>query len=275
MILDPPIRILLVDDHPLVRIGLASLIGGQAGLSVCAQASAAGEVASLVRSQDPDVVVLDLMLGHDSGLDLLKSLMREFPYLQVLVLSMHDQRVYAERCLQAGAKGYLQKQVAATLVVQALRTVARGGTFVGPNSGQQGGEPSRPLTSLSDREMRVFELIGEGLPTRAIATALAISDKTVETHKANIKRKLGVTHAQELLRLASEWQRTGGGAQRRRDRLGRNIQMPMSPLHLPAKQPTAGSVRLYQAFQIDSSCRPRMMRSRSVRWRCGSDPGNT
>jgi DNA-binding NarL/FixJ family response regulator len=210
MNLQTPIKVLLVDDHPLVRLGLAHLIASQAGLEVCAQASTAVEVVGLIDIHDPDVVVLDLMLGQDSGLELLKSLLQRFSHLQVLVLSMHDQRVYAERCLRAGAKGYLMKHEAAAMVVQALLAVAAGEVFLSPSLHATANTTLTPLTTLSDREMRVFELIGNGLPTRAIAAVLALSDKTVETHKANIKRKLGLTHGMELVRLASDWQSTGG-----------------------------------------------------------------
>jgi DNA-binding NarL/FixJ family response regulator len=201
-------RVLLVDDHPLVRVGLAHLIAEQPGLEVCAQAGSTAEVPRLVRDLDPDVVVLDLMLADGSGLDLLRSLLAEFPHLEVLVLSMHDQRIYAERCLQAGAKGYLMKEEAADLVVAALRTVADGGRFLSPSMPTRGAA-RLPLETLSDREMQVFELIGGDLPTRLIADRLGLSDKTVEAHKANIKKKLGVAHFPELARLAAAWRETG------------------------------------------------------------------
>jgi DNA-binding NarL/FixJ family response regulator len=150
------------------------------------------------------------MLKDGSGLDLLKALLLEFPHLNVLVLSMHDQRVYAERCLKAGAKGYLMKEEAAELVVQALRVVADGGIFTSPSLRAASHDSGRlPLEQLSNREMRVFELVGDGLPTRAIAERLALSDKTVEAHKANIKKKLGIDHAPELARLAVAWRETG------------------------------------------------------------------
>lgn len=200
-------RVLLVDDHPLVRMGLRQLIDRETDLGVCAEAAGAAEALAAARAHDPDVVVVDLMLADGNGLDLVKALHEELPHVAVLVLSMHDQRVYGERCLKAGAQGYLMKEEAAARVAEALRTVAAGRTF-----GQQAsaGAPS-PVATLSDRELAVFELVGAGLPTRAIAMRLSLSDKTVETHKANIKRKLGIGHAGELVRLAIAWHETGAG----------------------------------------------------------------
>jgi DNA-binding NarL/FixJ family response regulator len=209
MTLDARTRVLLVDDHPLVRVGLARLIESEPTLMVCGQAGSLAEVRGLIVQVDPDAVVLDLMLKDGSGLELLKSLLREFPHLRVLVLSMHDQRVYAERCIKAGARGYLMKEEASELAIQALRSVAAGGVFLSPSLSRPGAHARAPLESLSDREMRVFELVGEGLPTRAIAERLALSDKTVEAHKANIKKKLGIGHAAELARVARAWVETG------------------------------------------------------------------
>jgi DNA-binding NarL/FixJ family response regulator len=207
--IDARTRVLLVDDHPLVRVGLARLIEAEPTLMVCGQAGSLTEARSQVLEADPDAVVLDLMLKDGSGLDLLKSLLHEFPHLRVLVLSMHDQRVYAERCVKAGARGYLMKEEASELAIQALRTVAAGSVFFSPSLSRPGPQGRAPLETLSDREMRVFELIGEGLPTRAIAERLALSDKTVEAHKANIKRKLGIEHAAELAKVAMAWMETG------------------------------------------------------------------
>jgi DNA-binding NarL/FixJ family response regulator len=166
-------------------------------------------VRARILEADPDAVVLDLMLKDGSGLELLKALLEEFPHLRVLVLSMHDQRVYAERCIKAGARGYLMKEEASDLVIQALRTVAAGGIFLSPSLSRPGPNARAPLETLSDREMRVFELVGAGLPTRVIAERLALSDKTVEAHKANIKKKLAIEHAAELAKVAREWVETG------------------------------------------------------------------
>ncbi len=205
MAIDARTRVLLIDDHPLVRIGLAGLIDAESTMMVCGQAGSVAEVAPLIAGVDPDVVVLDLMLKDGSGLELLKSLVASSPHLRILVLSMHDQRVYAERCLRAGAKGYLMKEEAAALVIDALRAVSSGGVFLSPSLGAPGPHARAPIEDLSDREMRVFELIGEGLPTRAIAERLDLSDKTVEAHKAHIKKKLHIEHAPDLSRLAFSW----------------------------------------------------------------------
>jgi DNA-binding NarL/FixJ family response regulator len=209
---DMRMRVMLVDDHPLVRIGLAHLIDAEAGFVICAQAGSIGEVPDLITRHDPDVIVLDLMLRDGSGLELMKRLLVHFPHLLILVLSMNDQRVYAKRCIDAGAKGYLMKEEASDLVITALRTVAGGGIFVSPSMAAPapGAGPATglPIASLSDREMRVFELIGTGLPTRVIAARLELSEKTVEAHKANIKKKLGIEHSAELARLAIAWSQT-------------------------------------------------------------------
>lgn len=203
-------RILLVDDHPLVRMGLRQLIEREADFAVCAEAAGIAEALVAARSHDPDVAVVDLMLADGSGLDLVKKLHEELPHINVLVLSMHDRRVYAERCFQAGALGYLMKEDAADRVAEALRTVAGGERFGAVTPA----EARPPVAALSNRELEVFGLVGDGLPTRTIAARLALSDKTVETHKANIKRKLGITHAGELARLAIAWRETGGAVMR-------------------------------------------------------------
>jgi DNA-binding NarL/FixJ family response regulator len=208
MALDPRTRVLLIDDHPLVRIGLARLLSAEPWLEVCAQVGSAAEAVPLALEHDPDVVVMDFMLRDGGGLDLIRALLAAAPHIGILVLSMHDQRVYAERCLKAGARGYLMKEEAAESVVTALRTIAAGGTFLSPSIGR-GGDARPPLERLSDRELRVFELIGESLPTRVIAERLGLADKTVEAHKANIKSKLGISHAAELARLAVAWRETG------------------------------------------------------------------
>lgn len=202
-------RVLLVDDHALVRLGLARLIAAEPWLAVCGQAATTAAVAPLVRETDPDVIVLDLMLKDGSGFETMKALLAEFPHLQILILSMHDQRVYADRCIKAGARGYLMKDEVADLIVTALRRITEGGIFLSPSLGPDEQRSHSPLEQLSDREMRVFELIGEGLPTRDIAERLAINHKTVEAHKDHIKKKLGIAHAQDLANRATEWREKG------------------------------------------------------------------
>jgi DNA-binding NarL/FixJ family response regulator len=213
MALDSRPRILLADDHELVRMGLRQLLERDGGFVVVAEADTGLQLDGLLRQHDPDVLVLDLQLRDGSALERLPQLIQAFPHLAVLVLSMHDQRVYAERCLRLGAKGYLMKEEAATQVAQAIRTVAAGGTFLSPTLGD-GVRSGPPIERLSDRELQVFELTGDGLPTRAVAARLDLSEKTVEAHKANIKKKLALEHGTELVRLAMAWRETGGQARR-------------------------------------------------------------
>lgn len=194
------ITVLLVDDHPLVRMGLAQVLAAAPGLLVVGQCGRAEEVPAAIEAHDPDVVVLDLMLGAASGLELIPRLVADHPHLAILVLSMHDVRVYGERCRRAGARGYLMKEAAAQQVEEAVRAVAGGEAWNLP-----GGTPAEGVGTLSDRELRVFELTGDGQATRAIAAALGLSEKTVEAHKANIKRKLGIASAAELARMAAAW----------------------------------------------------------------------
>ena len=210
MAIDLRTRVLLVDDHQLVRMGLRQLLERDGACLVVAEADSADAINPLLHEYDPDVLVLDLQLKDGPALDRIAPLASAFPHLAILVLSMHDQRIYAERCLKAGAKGYLMKEEAADLVVQAVTAVAQGGTFVSPTLRQAGTSSPLPVERLSDRELQVFELTGDGLPTRAIAARLALSDKTVEAHKANIKKKLGIEHGSELARLAMAWRETGG-----------------------------------------------------------------
>jgi DNA-binding NarL/FixJ family response regulator len=160
----------------------------------------------LVQREDPDLMVLDLTLSDGSGLGVLREVLAVAPHLGVLVVSMLDARVYAERCRQAGARGYLAKEGAPTTVLEALGAIAGGGTWF-PDAIAGGDKPS--VANLSPRELEVFDLVGRGLPTRAIADKLGLSDKTVEAHKANLKKKLGVHHAHELVRLAIGWKEGG------------------------------------------------------------------
>lgn len=213
MSIDARTRILLADDHQLLRMGLRQLLEKDGGFIVIAECEAAGELDPLLREHDPDVLVLDLQLKDGSALDRIPALLAAFPHLAILVLSMHDQRVYAERCIKLGAKGYLMKEEAAELVVQAIRAVADGRKFLSPSLGT-GSKAGPPIGKLSDRELQVFELTGDGLPTRAVAARLSLSEKTVEAHKANIKRKLDIEHGTELSRLAMAWRETGGAAPR-------------------------------------------------------------
>jgi DNA-binding NarL/FixJ family response regulator len=209
MAFDTRTTVLIADDHQLLRMGLAQMLSSTDGFRVVAECATGAEVAPLLVLHDPDVLVLDLQLKDGSSQELIPQFVATHPDLAILVLSMHDQRVYAERCLRLGAKGYLMKEEAAALVVAAIRQIAAGGIFLSPSLGDAPPEGLR-IATLSDRELQIFELTGDGLPTRAIAERLELSAKTVEAHKANIKRKLGVEFGVELVRLAMAWRGTGG-----------------------------------------------------------------
>lgn len=212
MAIDARPRVLIADDHQLVRMGLKQMLAGGGDFVLVGEAESGAQLEGLVREHDPDVLVLDLQLRDGSALERIAPLLAAFPHLAILVLSMHDQRVYAERCLKLGAKGYLMKEEAAELVADAIRTVASGRTFLSPSLGSRAGGGGPPIERLSDRELQVFELTGDGLPTRAVAARLGLSEKTVEAHKANMKKKLGIEHGTELARLAMAWRETGGSA---------------------------------------------------------------
>lgn len=206
--------VLIVDDHPIVRQGLAQLINQEDDLEVCGQAEDAHQALRAVRELGPDLVVADISLRETSGMDLLKDLKIQHPSLPVLMLSMHDETVYAERALRAGARGYIMKQEATERVVAAIRRVLAGEVYVSDGmaarmvsklatpGGRIGGSP---VDCLSDRELEVFRLIGEGHSTRQIADRLHLSIKTIETYRAHVKDKLDLRDANELLRAAIEW----------------------------------------------------------------------
>lgn len=210
--------ILIVDDHPIVRQGLAQLINQEKDLEVCGQAEDAHEAMQAIRQLNPDLVVVDVGLKDTSGLELIKDLKIQYPNLPVLTLSMYDESVYGERALRAGAKGYIMKQEATEKVVTAIRQVLAGevyvssgmaakmvSRFVGGNSRTAGS----PADALSDRELEVFRMLGEGFSTREMAEKLHLSVKTVETYRAHIKDKLGLQDANELLRSAIRWVNAG------------------------------------------------------------------
>lgn len=209
----PKIKILLVDDHPLVRDGLANLIHQEPDLEVCGQAASEPQALQLIGSAQPDLAVVDLSLETGSGLELIKSIRAMHPTVAMLALSMHDESLYAERALRAGARGYLMKREAATKVIQGIRAVLSGQLFV---SGKiqalmaerfaAGIAPSAsPITELSDRELEVFHLLGRGQSTRQIADHLHVGFKTVQAYCARIKDKLRLANATELLRAAMQW----------------------------------------------------------------------
>jgi len=216
-----PARVLIVDDHPVVRRGLAEVLSGTADFVVCAEADSAVEALRAVAEAGPDVAVVDLTLKGKSGLELLKDLRVRHPDLPVLVLSMHDESLYAERALRAGARGYIMKDGRMEDVVEALRQVRAGRVYLSPRmtsrllgrlTGGGAGDGASPMQRLTDRELEVFEMIGLGRATREIAEALHLSVKTVDTHRENIKRKLNLPGGTELSRHAFLWvQRESAG----------------------------------------------------------------
>lgn len=207
-------RILLVDDHPVVREGLADNINREAGLLVCAQAEDHPGALRAIETAKPDLVVVDLMLKDSSGLELIKDIRARWPKLLVLVVSMHDETLYAERVLRAGAQGYITKQEATRDILQAIRRVLNGGVYLNEKTASivlarmaANPQPMRDSIAdrLADRELQVFELMGRGLSSRDIARQLRIDVKTVDTYRARIREKLNLKTSSELLQLAIRW----------------------------------------------------------------------
>ena len=207
-------RVLVVDDHPIVRQGLALMIDQEPDLEVCGEAEEAASALAAIAATRPDVVLLDISLPGPDGIDLLKAIRAGDPHLPVLVLSMHDESVYAERALRAGANGYIMKQEATENVLVALRRILRREMYVSDRIASTmlrqlasgAGKPEQaPIARLSDRELEVFRLIGEGYGTRRIAEALGLSVKTVESYQAHIKDKLALHGSRDLVQRAIEW----------------------------------------------------------------------
>jgi DNA-binding NarL/FixJ family response regulator len=213
------LRVLLVEDHPAVREGMAALLEGAGGFSVVGRVDTPPGACREAAELAPDVIVLDLMLGSADGLALIKDLGSHAPAARILVFTLQPEAVYAERCLRAGARGYVMKSEPVDRLYAAIRTVAAGGLCFSPRVTQAvleaagGGKPSAgsDAARLSDRELQVFRLTGLALPTREIAEQLGVSVKTVEAHRENIKNKLGVhTHA-ALTARAAAWLRENAG----------------------------------------------------------------
>ena len=209
----PKIKILLVDDHPLVREGVANLIHQQPDLEVCGEAASEPQALQLIGVGQPDVAVVDLSLESGSGIELIKSIKVMYPSVVMLALSMHDESLYAERALRAGARGYLMKREAAKKVIQGIRAVLAGEIFVSEKIAALMAErfveghtaSASPVQQLSDRELEVFQLLGRGQNTRQIADHLHVGFKTVQAYCARIKEKLQLANATELLRAAMQW----------------------------------------------------------------------
>lgn len=207
-------RILIVDDHPVVREGLAKLINQETDMTVCGQAEDAHQAVKAMKNLNPDLVIVDISLKETSGMDLIKDVKAKHPRLPVLTLSMHDESLYAERALRAGAQGYIMKQEAPEMIVAAIRAVLGGQVYISDKVtsrmvhklvGSKDELSATGVDTLSDRELEVFLLIGRGHGTRQIAEKLFLSAKTIETYRAHIKDKLGLADATELLQYAIQW----------------------------------------------------------------------
>lgn len=206
-------RIILVDDHPLVREWLTNLIHQQPDLMVCSEMESAPSALSAVASAKPDLVIVDINLKNSSGIELIKDLKESHPDVPTLVLSMHDESLYAERVFRAGARGYVNKRETAQKVVEAIRRVIEGKLYVSEKSAEilagkavRGQPVNRPaIEMLSDRELQVFDKLGQGIGTKQIAADFHVSIKTVQEYCARIKEKLNLNSATELLREAVRW----------------------------------------------------------------------
>jgi DNA-binding NarL/FixJ family response regulator len=213
------IRILLVDDHPIVRDGLAEAINHEPDLTVCATAEDRPEAMEAIERTQPDLAVIDLMLKNSSGLELIKDVHVRWPKLLILVVSMHDETLYAERVLRAGARGYITKQQATRDILLAIRKVLGGGIYLSEKTASTvlsrlTSQPQAASDSiadrLADRELQVFEMTGRGLNTREIAEHLRIDMKTVDTYRTRIKEKLDLESTSDLLKLAIRWNQESG-----------------------------------------------------------------
>jgi len=207
-------KVFIVDDHPIVREGLALMINREIDLAVCGDAEEASCVLSRIEDLHPDLIIVDISLHGPDGLDLLKNIRAVHPHLPVLILSMLDEVLYAERALLAGANGYIMKQEATERVLIAIRRILEGEVYLSDRMANRmlhrfvGGDhapQASPIADLTDRELEVFRLIGDGCGTRQIAEALHISIKTVESYQAHIKEKLSLKNSRELVQRAIQW----------------------------------------------------------------------
>lgn len=207
-------KIFIVDDHPIMRRGYKALLNREPDLMVCGEADNAEETLDTIFGADPDLAIIDISMAGMSGLELIKRLQVLRPDLLQLVVSMHDESLYAERVLRAGARGYIMKSEVDTIVVNAIRRILEGGFYLSERmstkillqyTGQIIDNEHTPIDRLSDRELEVFELVGRGFSTREIAETLNISTKTIETHRGRIKSKLAIETSAELLQRAVQW----------------------------------------------------------------------
>jgi DNA-binding NarL/FixJ family response regulator len=207
-------KILLVDDHPLVREWLANLINEQTDLRVCGEASNSPQAFQKIGAEKPDIVIVDISLEGGSGIELIKNIKAAHPDVAMIVLSMHDESLYAERALRAGARGYIMKREATKKILQAIRAVLGGKLYISDKISDAMAEKfvegrptatASPVEQLSDRELEVFQLLGRGFSTRQIADHLRVGFKTVQTYSARLKEKLKLDNATQLLHEAIRW----------------------------------------------------------------------
>ncbi len=214
----PKIRVLIVEDHPIYRMGLIELINAQQDMEVCGQAEEVPEARRRFSELAPDMVVVDLALKGSSGLELIKEINASKQPARVLVLSMHDESIHAQRCIAAGASGYIMKQEASQSVVKAIRHIMGGNYYVSERimtqllnrmRGENAHLPESPIENLTNRELEIFQYIGQGFTPSRIARQLNLSVKTVGTHKERIKEKMGLKDSAELVRFAVLWTENG------------------------------------------------------------------
>jgi DNA-binding NarL/FixJ family response regulator len=212
-------RILLVDDHPMVRERLAEVIQRESDLVVCGEAEERLRALEIIAATQPHLAIVDLTLKHSHGMELIKDIRSRYPNLVILVVSMHDELLHAERVIRAGARGFITKQEATKKIMLAIRTVLNGDTYLSEKMaaqiaagavGDSRAKPGLPVAKLSDRELLVFEKIGQGQSTRQIADELHLDMRTIETYRARIKEKLNLKDANDLLQYAIRWMQAGG-----------------------------------------------------------------
>ncbi|MCU0822099.1 MAG: response regulator transcription factor [Spirochaetes bacterium] len=208
-------KIFLVDDHPVIRQGIRQVVESHEDLAVCGEASNADDAVKEINKLKPDLVIADIMLeGSANGIDLVKSIRERFPDIYTIVLSMHDESLYAERAIRAGARGYIMKEVAPKNIIEAIRTVLGGELYLSESQSKKiidklvhGSADTGDLSlgSLSDREIEIFQLLGNGFSTKEIAKKLNLSIYTVESHKRNIKTKMKLKNSSEVIKHAIQW----------------------------------------------------------------------
>jgi len=217
--LPPKLKVLLVDDHPITRQGMKALVNQQPNLEVCGEADNAAYAIELVSKLQPDLAIVDIALKTTNGIELTKNIKVQAPNLPVLIVSMHDEGLYAERALRAGAMGYLMKQEAGEKIIQAIQRLLQGEIYLSDKIkekmlhrfvNKKGDGMVFSIDTLSDREMEVFQLIGNGYSTRQIAQKLNLSSKTIDSYREHLKLKLNLESGAELVRHAIQWARNEG-----------------------------------------------------------------